>query len=326
MKKEILFLTIVLSSFNLVLAQSDSTVVSDTTTTEGGDTIPKNWKTEIGFGLNGSQSSFVNWNAGGRNNVSALALISATATYNKGNLKWNNNLNLSLGGLQFVGPGSGQEILQKTDDRIELGSDIGYNIFDHVFLSFMNTFKTQFLDGFNYPDDSVRVSGFMAPGYYSLGLGLDYTPNEHFSLFVSPLAGKITFVNDQRLADAGAFGVEPAVYDTAGLVITNGQTLRTEFGANLKMRANVDLAKNINMTGTLELFSNYLDRPQNIDVNADVLFTFKVNSWFQASLNWALKYDHDIDILDADGGFGPRLQFKSVLALGITYKLKNYKE
>ncbi len=92
------------------------------------------------------------------------------------------------------------------------------------------------------------------------------------------------------------------------------------------MRANVDLAKNINMTGTLELFSNCLDRPQNIDVNADVLFTFKVNSWFQASLNWALKYDHDIDILAADGGFGPRLQFKSVLALGITYKLKNYKE
>ena len=78
------------------------------------------------------------------------------------------------------------------------------------------------------------------------------------------------------------------------------------------------------MKSTLELFSNYLKNPENIDVNADVLFTFKVNKWFSASLNWTVIYDHDINIKGNDGGFGPRTQFKSVLGLGVSYTMKNY--
>ena len=84
------------------------------------------------------------------------------------------------------------------------------------------------------------------------------------------------------------------------------------------------LAKNIEMKSKLELFSNYLNNPTNIDVNAEVLFSFKVNSWFSASLLWNLIYDDDIRITDSDGNTGPRTQFKSVLGLGISYTMKNY--
>lgn len=289
------------------------------------DTLPKNWKLKAIYGLNGTQTSFVNWSAGGRNNFSVLGSIIASAYYDKKNFKWSNDLSLALGGLQYIEKKS-KEGLQKTDDRIDFSSNLGYKLKEHVYFSLLAGLKTQMLDGFAYPNDSVRVSKFMAPGYVSGALGIDYLPNEHFSIFSSPVAMKLTIVNDGLLANAGAFGVTPATYDGLGNVLTAGKRLRGEFGAYVKVMYSQTLAKNIDVKSKLELFSNYMDNPQNIDVNAEALFNFKVNSWFSASLQWTLIYDDDIDIHDADGGFGPRTQFKSVLGLGVTYKMVNFKE
>ncbi|MCR9173886.1 MAG: DUF3078 domain-containing protein [bacterium] len=311
-------LTLTFAACTLSFSQEST----DTTTQ---DDAPR-WLLKSIYGVNGTNSSFVNWNAGGRNNISLLGFVSATAVYDNPTFDWDNSLDLALGGLQYL-DGSG-EGLQKTDDRIELSTKLGYRLKKrkNFYLSFVGGFRTQFLDGFNFPDDSSRVSTFMAPGYINMALGIDYKPNDNFTLFLSPAAGKFTFVRDQRLANAGSFGVEPAVFDTSGNVITPGSTFRGEFGAYMRMRYNREIAKNIEMKTRLELFSNYLDRPQNIDVNADVLFNFKVNSWFSASANFTLIYDHDILITDADGNTGPRTQFKSVLGVGISYTMKNFSE
>ena len=290
------------------------------------ETVPSPWKMKATYGLNGTQSSFVNWNAGGRNNISALAYISASANLKKGNHKWDNNLELALGGLQYLDSTGKKVGLQKTDDKIDFSTNYGYRFKEHWYYSFIGGFKTQFMDGFSFPNDSVRVSTFLAPGYINLALGIDYTPNDEFTAFLSPLAGKITLVNDATLANAGAFGVDAAVYDGLGNVITEGKRTRGEFGAYFKMTYNKNLAKNISFKSKLELFSNYMNNPGNIDVNADVLWSFKVNSWFQASLNWTLIYDDDIDIRDINGNVGPRTQFKSVLGLGVSYTMKNFKE
>lgn len=288
--------------------------------------VGSDWKLKATYGINGTQSSFVNWSAGGRNNISVLGYIEGSAKYIKDKIKWDNDLGVSLGGLQYIGKGVSED-LQKTDDRIDISSNFGYMMKKHWYAAMIGGFRTQFLDGFSYPNDSVRVSTFMAPGYANLALGVDYSPSENFSVFLSPLAAKWTFVRDEVLANAGAFGVTPAEYDvTTGDVITAGKMLRSEFGGYFKMKFNRELVKNIEMKSKLELFSNYLDRPENIDVNAEVIFNFKVNSWFSASLNWNLIYDHDINIRDVDGGYGPRTQFKSVLGLGISYTMRNFKE
>jgi hypothetical protein len=136
----------------------------------------------------------------------------------------------------------------------------------------------------------------------------------------------MTVVNDQFLANAGAFGVEKATFDGLGNVLTAGKRFRVEFGAYVKLKFNKTVAKNIDLKSKLELFSNYINNPQNIDVNAEAMFTFKVNSWFSASLQWSVIYDDDINIRDANGQVGPRTQFKSVLGIGISYKMKNFKE
>ncbi|MCH2224480.1 MAG: DUF3078 domain-containing protein [Crocinitomicaceae bacterium] len=291
------------------------------------DSVQPDWKFKSIYGLNGTQSSFVNWNAGGRNNISVLGFISASAKYKKSNIKWDNNLDLALGGLQYVD--NKDEQIQKTDDRIDLATNFGYLLKKNYYLSIIGGFRTQFMDGFSYPDLESRISKFMAPGYVNIALGIDYSPKKNLSVFVSPMSSKMTFVQDQTLANAGAFGVQGAGLNDAG-VWEAGRQYRGEFGAYFKMMYSTELAKNIFMKSKLELFSNYMNNPENIDVAAEVLFTFKVNKWFSATLNWNLLYDDDIKFsIDNDNNgtidaIGPRTQFKSVLGVGVSYTMQNY--
>jgi len=304
--------------WNDTLKYSKNERIKDSTST-------KSWKLKSIYTLNGTQSSFVNWNAGGRNNISLLGSFYGLAFYGQGRIAWNNELAMALGGLKYIEKESKQG-LQKTEDRIDLSSKLGFELKKEYFISLVAGFRTQTLNGYSYPNDSVRVSTFLAPGYVSFAIGMEYLKEEHLSIFLSPLASKMTIVKDQELANAGAYGVTPAVYDGLGNVVISGSHVRSEFGAYLRVMGSTPLAKNIDLRGKLELFSNYAKNPQNVDLNAELKFMFKVNSWFAASLQWATIYDDDIRIKDANGNVGPRLQFMSIIGLGITYKMANFKD
>ena len=268
------------------------------------------WKLKSLYSLSGTQSSFVNWNAGGRNNISLIGNIIASADYNKAKWNWSSDVTLAFGGIKYLDDVQGVD-LQKTEDKIDLSSIVGMRISKRFLISLNSGFKTQFADGFTYPNDSVAVSKFMAPGYLNLALGTDYIKDANFSVFGSPFAAKTTLVMDDSLSQLGAFGVE------------KGERIRHEFGAFIKLKWNSKLMKNIDMKSKIELFSNYLNNPENIDVNAELVFIFRVNSLFSATAQWNLVYDDDIKIRDKNGNIGPRTQFKSVLGIGISYKLEN---
>ncbi len=268
------------------------------------------WKLKSLYSLSGTQSSFVNWNAGGRNNISLIGNIIASADYNKAKWNWSSDVTLAFGGIKYLDDVQGVD-LQKTEDKIDLSSIVGMRISKRFLISLNSGFKTQFADGFTYPNDSVAVSKFMAPGYLNLALGTDYIKDANFSVFGSPFASKTTLVMDDSLSQLGAFGVE------------KGERIRHEFGAFIKLKWNSKLMKNIDMKSKIELFSNYLNNPENIDVNAELVFIFRVNSLFSATAQWNLVYDDDIKIRDKNGNIGPRTQFKSVLGIGISYKLEN---
>lgn len=327
MKIIILLLTILTSS--LVFSQTDPEKLRDEIKKLDAlhdSLMPKYWTVTSLFGLSGSQTAFVNWAAGGRNNVAVLGFVDFSAVYQKRRIKWTNDVKLALGGMYYTDSTGKKQGLQKTDDRIDLATSIGYEFKKHWFLTTIAGFRTQFLDGFSFPNDSMPISRFMAPGYANFSLGVEYAPVDYFNVYLSPIAAKMTFVNDQRLADAGAFGVQAAELDTSGNVLKRGLRFRNEIGAYFRLRFQKELFKNIEMKTRLELFSNYADNPQNIDVNFENIFTFKVNKWFQASLQWNLIYDDDIDIRDSKGKTGPRTQFKSVLGVGISYTLTNTKK
>ena len=267
------------------------------------------WKFKSLYSLSGTQTSFVNWNAGGRNNISIIGSGSASAYYTRETVKWTNDANFALGGIKYFDKkGIGA---QKTDDRLDLASTFGMQLSKGFFLTFASSFRTQSINGYAYPNDSVPVSRFMAPGYMNLALGADFRKSDNFNIFFSSIAIKSTFVLDDSLSSKGSFGVEP------------GMRYRQEYGAYLKMKYNRPVAKNIEMKSKLELFSNYLNNPENIDVNGELLLLFRVNSLVSASAQWNLIYDDDIKITDINGNIGPRTQFKSVIGIGLSYKIES---
>ena len=300
---------------SLLLAVAAQAQVRDST---------KNWIKGGDAGLNFSQSSFTNWAAGGENALSLTLYSNVFSNYKKGENSWDNSLSLAYGMLQ-----SGHTAVRKNEDKVDFTSKYGrYAFAKRWYYSALLNAKTQFAPGYNFPDDSTIISRFAAPAYVLLALGLDYKTNDGvFTLFVSPATLKTTIVNDQQLSNAGAYGVEPATYGTDSVMIKGGQKFRFELGGYLRAQFKKDIAKNVTLASKLELFSNYLDRPQNIDVNWEVLINMKINKFLTCNVATQMIYDHDIPVpveRTIDGvkvmGTGPRLQFKEVLSLGLSYK------
>ena len=300
-------------------AQRDAAAAQMQTKTTA-DTTGKLWTRGGTLQLNMSQVSLTNWSAGGFSSVSGIAMFNGYANRTKGKHAWDNSAALAYGLLA-----QDKQDVVKTDDRIELNTKYGYELNKAWYLAALAQFKTQFTEGKDAAT-GAKISDLMAPGYLILGLGMDYKPSDNFSAFLSPATAKFTFVGDQDLADAGAFGVDAATYDAQGVKLTDGANNLFEFGGYVKMMYTRDLAQNINFLTRADFFSNYLRDPQNIDVNWETLFTFKVNSWFAATLSTMLIYDHDTQIMktwqDTDQQYvGKGTQFKEAIGLGVTIKL-----
>lgn len=285
------------------------------------------WKTTGVFGVNFSQTSLTNWAAGGQNSFALNGFFNLSANYKKNKNVWDNSLDMGYGLLR-----QGKEKkFMKTDDKIDLLSKYGREAFKNFYYAAMLNFRTQMAPGYNYPNDSVVISDWLAPAYTIAAIGMDYKPNKYFSAFIAPFTGKLTFVNNQKLADEGAFGVEKAKFDDSGVMISKGERTKKEFGGYIRIiysrnKFTPEFLKNLSFTTKINLFSNYLENPQNIDINWETLITMKVNKYITVSLNNNMIYDDDVIItLDKnDDGIidvnGPRLQIKNIIGVGFAYK------
>jgi hypothetical protein len=289
----------------------------------------KAWKLNGVLSVNGSQVALENWVSGGENAISVANLASIRANYKKNKTTWDNTLDLAYGLLKQA-----DREFRKTDDKIDLTSKYGRQAFhQHLFYSAFFNFKTQFAPGYKYTDTSrTLISRFMAPAYSLLAVGMDYKPNTHFSVFLSPATCKVTFVLDQKLADAGGFGVKKAEFiNSNGQIIQEkkGENYRIEGGVYFILNAKYEVMKNITAQTRLDLFSNYFTGdPSVLDVNWESLISMKVNKYISTSIATHLIYDQDIKVpiyekvngKKVQKGEGPRVQFKEVFALGFSYK------
>ncbi len=269
----------------------------------------KVWTKGGTISINFSQVSLTNWAAGGKSSASGTALFNVFANYRKDNLSWENALDLGYGLLKEE-----DDKPVKTDDKIDFSSKFGLKPSPEskIFYSALFNFRTQMTDGYKYPDTEKVISSFMAPGYLTLALGADYKPNDKFSLLVSPLTGKMTVVSDEELAEN--YGLDA------------GKKSRSELGAFIKTQFKTTVVKNVSLESKLDLFSNYLDTPQNIDIHWDVLVNMKINDYLSANLITNMIYDDDVNIAvdNNDDGVidstGPRIQFKQLFGVGLSVK------
>lgn len=275
----------------------------------------KNWKYGGFAALNLNQASFVNWSTGGENSIAFTILGNLFANYRHNKLYWNNNLDGAWGMINT------SKQWKKNEDRIELNSKAGYDIYkDKLSVAALANFRSQFTPSFDYEKAGTPlVSYFGAPAYLTLGIGLDYKPASWFSIYVSPATGKFTFVRKDPNIDETLYGLDA------------GKTVRTEFGAYLRAEIKKDLIKNLTVRTTVDLFNNYTDpnkgNRKNIDVNWQVWLDMKVTQYIAASIYTQLIYDQDTGIPIDNNKDGTtdytaysRTQFRELLGVGVSYK------
>jgi hypothetical protein len=288
--------------------QSLQNAVSGATITKDPkDTTKMTWKTGGLLNLTFNQAAQSNWAAGGDKTALSLnSLVNLYAYYLDGRRSWDNFLNMAYGFAKTTSLGS-----RKTNDLFDITSKYGYDLGHKWYLSGLVDFRTQFAPGYNYPSENTRVltSDFLAPAYLLVSVGMNYKPNSNFSLFLSPATVRELIVNNDSLAAQGAFGVD------------SGKKSRFEFGAYVSINYNTDLSKTASYVGRLDLFSDYLNKPQNIAVFMTNVVNVKVTSIISMNLSVTMIYDDRIKSVKADGTFGgPALQLQEILGVGLAYK------
>lgn len=280
------------------------------------------WESKNVVGIDISQIAFSNWNSGGNNTIAGLIKANFERNYKKDNIIWNNELVMRYG----VNKQAERE-LRKTDDVFMIQSNFGFRkeAQSNWYYSGRFRFNTQFADGFNYPNVDNPISRLMAPGFLFLGVGSEYNRKDlNFSFYGSPFTIKTTFVWDQTLADRGAFGVQKAIIDSEGNVLQRGKRSRNEFGILLNSQWKTEVYKNMNLDTRLSLYSDYLNKFGNIDVDLQTELSMIVNEYVRATVGFHIMYDDDVQATKQVDGqqvtVGPKIQLKQMIAVGVVYE------
>jgi hypothetical protein len=287
------------------------------------DTSSK-WENRGIFSLSLAQAALINWAAGGENSFAVNGLMKYFTNYTSSKTSWENVINVGYG---FMKQGNNERYL-KTDDKFHVASKYGHRINEFLNYTLLLNFDTQMAIGRNENDQ--KIANLFAPAYLITSLGFDLRVQGAFSVVIAALTSKFTFVNDQQLANQGSFGLEGAVYDDFGVMITQARRYRSEFGGYVSMNYvkndfEQEWLNNISINSKLTIFNNYLVKPENLDVNWELLVVMKVNKFLSVNINTHLYYDHDVKTSvdnDNDGtidSFGPRVQFKELLGIGFVF-------
>ena len=312
---------------------------------------PRYWKNSLQTKLDFGQTSLTNWAAGGYNTISLKTFIDANANYEKDKMFWSNRLQLDYGFLYSAD----KPVLQKSDDRIYLESKWGYQAKNELYYSVNFSFRSQFSNTFEFPTPSKKAdgsalpdgeeyntqdwkaasvlkSGLMSPAYTNLALGLDYKPLSWLSVNLAPLTGGLVIVDNPLLRSSYSQPLKKEYEDVADLPkLEDGTTdgtvykaVKFEFGAQLKVDFKVNVNDNFAFSSQVVLFSDYLDKPQNLRVNWDTRFDWKLTKFFSFTFITNLIYDDNVIIVTpeekAAGLPGKqRVQFKESLSFGFVY-------
>jgi len=248
------------------------------------------WKRNGNISFLFNQSAFNNWLAGGTNNISGTIGLNYDFNYTKGDWTWDNKLIASYGLTKLKG-----EEMKKTDDRLELNSLVGKKASGNWYYSAFFNFKTQMS---STDVNGEQTSHFFSPAYFQLGPGMLWKKHDNLKVNIAPATSKLIVMHGHLTEMGDAFGV------------AQGETTRYELGAALNAYYKLDVMKNVSVENILNLYSNYLEDFQNVDIDYTVNVVMKVNKYLSANLSMQAIYDDN-----AFEGF----QTREVFGLGINY-------
>jgi hypothetical protein len=240
-----------------------------------------------------NQASFTNWMAGGQSSISGNAAIKYDFNYKSDTWTWDNKLTANYGLTKI----NGQE-LQKTDDRLEFNSLLGKKASGEWYYSGFFNFKTQFDSGFDQADTSVKKSHFFSPAYLQFGPGMLWKRNDNMKINIAPATSKVILVHKHFTEKGPSFGV------------LQGESSRYEFGAAINAYYKFSLMENVTAENILNLYTNYMEDAQNVDLDYTLNIVMKVNKYLTTNFAYQTIYD--------DNAF-PGFQTRQVIGIGVNY-------
>lgn len=265
------------------------------------ETEEKVWTTKGNFKFLFNQSAFSNWVARGDNNLAGNVGINYDFNYKKNNFAWNNKILASYG----LTKSKSTEFEKKTDDRFEYNTLMGWKAKKYWYYSVHFNFKTQFTTGYKYAKDPngkeirTEYTDFFSPAYFLLGPGMLWEKHQNLTLNIAPATTKLVIV-DKNFTEPESkyFGVK------------EGKSTRLELGFSARFYHKFDLMENMTMENIFALYSNYLEKPENVDLDFTMNIVMKVNKFFSTNFIFQTIYDDN-----AYSGF----QLREVVGFGVNY-------
>lgn len=298
--KRLLFSTLLLSSV-AVFAQEDQTndgVAQDPTAAPTEEAPAPRWTKSGNASLMFSQAAFNHdWTGGGTNNVAASLAVSYAFNYKKDKWAWDNNVFVDYGITKL----EGDDYSRKTTDRFEVNSVLGYQLNNpQWYYSFFLNFKTQMTDGYKYESTGrTLINQMLSPGYLQFGPGMLWKKSDNLKVNLAPATSKITTAKSRWTETGSFYGVE------------QGKNIRYELGFYLNGYAKFTVMDNVSFENILSLYSNYLDKPQNVDLDYTANIVMTINKYLSANFTFQAIYDDDA---------AKAFQIREVLGLGVNYK------
>jgi len=240
-----------------------------------------------------NQASFNNWLAGGQSSISGNAGFKYDFNYKSDTWTWDNKLNANYGLTKING-----QTLQKTDDRFEFNSLLGKKASGEWYYSAFFNFKTQFDSGFEPADNTVKISHFFSPAYFQFGPGMMWKKSDNLKVNIAPATSKVIMVHKHFTELGPSFGVR------------QGESSRYEFGAAVNGYYKFNLMENVTAENILNLYTNYLEDAQNVDLDYTLNIVMKVNKYLTTNFAFQTIYDDN-----AFSGF----QTRQVIGIGVNY-------
>ena len=288
------------------------------------------WKyhTDASFMLN--QTALSNWVKGGERSIATALDVTGYADYNNKQLKISSS---NFARLKFGYLATGKDI-RKNLDLLETNSKFNHKAFGKFDFSAILLFKTQIAIGKNYfttaagHDTSNMVSKFMNPAILTIGLGLDYQPNKTTSLNFSPLTYRGTFVTDPAYINNTYY---PNRIDQTLYGVPKNKYSLNEPGVSFMITNEIRPIPTVSIVNRLQLFTNYIHNPQNVDVDWEMITTAHLNWFTDVRFNTHLIFDDDTKTEELKGGqpiLRPdgtikktaRIQFKEMLGLSLYFR------
>ncbi|WKD85363.1 hypothetical protein KCTC32516_00703 [Polaribacter huanghezhanensis] len=252
---------------------------------------PPKWKVTGLFTFLFNQSTFTNWKAGGDNTIAGNIGVNYDFNYKSGKWNWDNRI-ITVYGLSNI-----QEAgVRKTNDRFEYNSLLGLKSNKYWFFSFFLNFKTQYTKGYDDRESPrLLVSDFFSPAYLSFGPGMLWKRSDDITINIAPATSRFTFVNDHF---SGKYGVNP------------GENVKFALGFSLSGYLNFEVLENINMQNIIALYSNYLNKAQNVDVDYQAKFSTDINKYMTTNVIFHMLIDDNAS---------SKIQLKQIFGLGLKY-------